>query len=60
MLAGDLNVVPTDFDIYDPAAWRWDAVMQPETREAFSRLVAQGWIDAARHLLDEVGGGLPF
>jgi exodeoxyribonuclease III len=50
VLAGDLNVVPTDFDIYNAWAWQWDAVMQPQTRDAFRRLLAQGWIDAARHL----------
>jgi exodeoxyribonuclease-3 len=46
VLAGDLNVVPTDADIYNPWAWRFDAVMQPETREAFTRLLSQGWRDA--------------
>ena len=50
VLAGDLNVVPTNFDIYNAWAWREDAVMQPETRAAFERLLAQGWIDAHRHL----------
>jgi exodeoxyribonuclease-3 len=46
----DLNVVPTDFYIYNPGWWRGDAVMQPEAREAFGRLLAQGWVDAARQL----------
>jgi exodeoxyribonuclease III len=50
VLAGDFNVVPTDFDIYNAAAWRNDAVMQPESREAFRRLLADGWIDATRAL----------
>lgn len=50
ILAGDLNVIPTDFDIYDPLAWAEDAVMQPESREAFYRLLQQGWVDAARRL----------
>ena len=50
MLAGDLNVVPTDFDIHNPGWWRGDAVMQPEAREAYSRLLSQGWTDAARQL----------
>jgi len=53
VLAGDLNVVPTDFDIYNAWAWQWDAVMQPQTRAAFQRLLAQGWIDATRHLHPE-------
>jgi len=50
LLAGDLNVVPTDFDIYNPWAWRFDAVMQPQTRAAFRRLLEQGWVDAHRQL----------
>jgi exodeoxyribonuclease III len=50
VLAGDLNVVPTNFDIYNAWAWRLDAVMQPQTREAYGRLLAQGWTDAHRHL----------
>jgi exodeoxyribonuclease-3 len=53
VLAGDLNVVPTDFDIYNAWLWRHDAVMQAETREAWQRLLAQGWIDSARYLYPE-------
>jgi exodeoxyribonuclease III len=48
VLAGDYNVVPTDFDIYDPTSWRKDALLQPETRAAYQRLLAQGWTDALR------------
>lgn len=50
VLAGDFNVVPTNFDIYNPWVWRFDAVMQPESRDAYRRLLAQGWIDSTRHL----------
>jgi len=50
VLAGDFNVVPTDFDIYDPKHWRRDALLQPESRAAFERLLAQGWMDALREL----------
>jgi len=50
VLAGDFNVVPTDIDIYNKWLWRFDAVMQPETREAHARLLAQGWVDATRRL----------
>jgi exodeoxyribonuclease-3 len=50
VLAGDLNVVPTNFDIYNAWLWRFDAVMQPETRDAYRRLLAQGWTDSHRHL----------
>jgi exodeoxyribonuclease-3 len=50
VLAGDFNVVPTDFDIYDPKSWRRDALLQPESRDAYARLLAQGWTDALREL----------
>ena len=50
VLAGDFNVVPTNADIYNAHAWRDDAVMQPETRDAWRRLLAEGWTDATRHL----------
>jgi exodeoxyribonuclease-3 len=48
VLAGDFNVVPSDFDIYDPRHWRKDALLQPESREAYARLLAQGWTDSLR------------
>ena len=48
VLAGDFNVVPTDEDIYNPASWRHDALLQPETRERYRKLLAQGWTDALR------------
>ena len=46
ILAGDYNVVPTDRDIYSPASWRWNALLQPEPRAAYARLLSQGWTDA--------------
>src|SRR5205085_2261799 len=49
VLAGDFNVVPTNDDIYNAGSWRFDAVLQPQTREAWKRVMAQGWIDATRH-----------
>lgn len=48
ILAGDYNVVPTDEDIYDPKSWRRDALLQPESRDAYARLLEQGWLDALR------------
>jgi exodeoxyribonuclease-3 len=53
VLAGDFNVVPTDFDIYDPKSWRKDALLQPESRAAYERLLAQGWVDSLRKLHPE-------
>jgi exodeoxyribonuclease-3 len=50
VMAGDYNVVPTDFDIYNPRSWLKDALLQPESRERYGRLLAQGWADSIRHL----------
>ncbi len=49
-LAGDYNVVPTDADIYPTRSWDDDALLQPESRAAFARLVKAGWTDALRKL----------
>jgi exodeoxyribonuclease III len=48
MLAGDFNVMPTERDVYKPERWLDDALFAPEVREAFFRLMAQGWTDALR------------
>jgi len=48
VLAGDYNVIPTDSDIYDTRSWKKDALLQPQSRAAYERLLAQGWVDALR------------
>lgn len=48
VLAGDYNVIANDDDTYSVRAMQDDALMQPESREGFRRLVAQGWTDALR------------
>jgi exodeoxyribonuclease-3 len=48
ILAGDYNVIPIDLDIYNPRSWMKDALLQPETRDCYNRLIAQGWTDAIR------------
>lgn len=50
VLAGDFNVVPSERDIYPTKSWANDALLQPESRAAFRRLLAQGWTDAVRVL----------
>ena len=50
VMAGDFNVIPTDFDIYNTRSWLKDALLQPQSRECFRRLLAQGWTDAIRKL----------
>ena len=48
VLCGDYNVVPTDADIYNPSGWRKDALLQPESRERYAKMLEQGWLDALR------------
>ncbi len=50
ILVGDYNVMPTDLDVYAPARWVDDALFRPEVRDAYRRLVDQGWTDAIRSL----------
>ncbi len=50
VLMGDFNVIPTERDAYKPERWVDDALFRPETRAAFERLMAQGWLDSLRHL----------
>ena len=48
VLAGDFNVVPTPADIYPTRSYDDDALVQPQSRAAFRRLLDQGWTDAIR------------
>jgi exodeoxyribonuclease III len=50
ILAGDYNVIPTGRDVYKPERWTDDALFRVEVREAFARLVQQGWVDSLRTL----------
>jgi len=48
VLAGDYNVVPTDRDIYPTKSYADNALLQPQSRAAFQRILDQGWVDAIR------------
>jgi exodeoxyribonuclease III len=48
VLTGDFNVVPTDADIYPTKSYAKNALLQPEARALFRRILDQGWIDAIR------------
>jgi len=47
-LIGDYNIVPEPRDIYASKSYDDNALVQPESREVFARLLAQGWTDALR------------
>ncbi len=50
ILCGDYNVIPTALDAYKAERWVDDALFRPETRDAFDKLMQQGWTDAIRKL----------
>lgn len=50
VLAGDYNVVPTPHDMYVSSSWDDNALIQPEARAGYRKLLEQGWTDAVRHL----------
>ncbi len=49
VLAGDYNVVPTEADVWPGHHEQANALLHPEARAAYQRLLAQGWTDALRH-----------
>jgi exodeoxyribonuclease-3 len=48
VLAGDYNIVPEPRDIYPSRSYDNNALVQPEPRAQFRRLLEQGWLDAIR------------
>lgn len=48
LLCGDYNVMPTELDVYKPERWVDDALFRQEVRDAFKKLIEQGWTDALR------------
>ncbi|MEQ8410370.1 MAG: exodeoxyribonuclease III [Erythrobacter sp.] len=50
VVLGDFNVIPEDDDVWSVKAMANDALMQPESRAAYARLLGDGWTDALRTL----------
>ena len=48
VLAGDYKIVPEPRDIYETRSYDTNALVQPESRAQFKRLLTQGWTDAIR------------
>ena len=53
VLAGDYNVIPEDRDTFSRRAMADDALFQPESQQAFRRIVNLGYTDALRALHPE-------
>jgi exodeoxyribonuclease-3 len=45
VVVGDFNVIPEDRDVWSPRAMANDALMQPESRAAYARILNDGWTD---------------
>jgi exodeoxyribonuclease III len=52
VLAGDYNVIPEPVDARFPENWLRDALFQPQTRQAFRRLLNLGFTEAVRAVTD--------
>ena len=52
VLAGDYNVIPEAIDAKHPENWLGDALFQPQTRQAFRRLINLGFTEAVRAVTD--------
>jgi len=46
VVLGDFNVIPQDKDTWSVKAMELDALTQPESRDAYFRLLHDGWTDA--------------
>ena len=55
VLGGDFNVAPWDEDVYDPEAWRDDALCRIESRRWFRATLYLGYTDAFRAFHPEAG-----
>jgi exodeoxyribonuclease-3 len=53
VLAGDYNIVPEGRDIYPTTSYKDNALVQPESRALFQRMLDQGWTDAIRRVFPE-------
>jgi exodeoxyribonuclease-3 len=46
VVVGDFNVIPEDKDTFSVRAMANDALMQPASRDAYARILHDGWTDA--------------
>jgi exodeoxyribonuclease-3 len=56
VIAGDLNVCPTDLDVWDPAKVHGATHITPDERSRLQAVCDTGYIDAFRHLHPDESG----
>jgi exodeoxyribonuclease-3 len=50
VVGGDMNIAPSDLDVYDPPAFSGSTHVTPAERERLARILAAGLVDAYRQL----------
>ncbi len=55
ILGGDYNVIPEEGDVYSPAAFKDDALFQPQSRAALRKIINLGLTEAFRASTSETG-----
>ncbi len=55
VVLGDFNVIPEDKDVFAVKAMENDALMQPESRDAYAKMLSDGWTDALNALNPQGG-----
>jgi exodeoxyribonuclease-3 len=56
VIGGDMNVCPTDLDVWDPAQIHGSTHITDDERSRLQAVVAAGFVDAFRHLHPDVPG----
>ena len=59
LMAGDYNIIPQEEDAKKPDAWKEDALMRPESRAAYRRILNLGFTEAFR-AREQAGGHYSF
>ncbi len=55
LIAGDWNIAPQDEDAFDPKGWKTDALLRPQSREFYYKILYLGLTDALKTANPEVG-----
>lgn len=56
LICGDINIAPSDIDVYDPTRWEGQVLVSPEEREVWQSFEHKGLVDVFRYLYPEDPG----
>ncbi len=55
LIAGDWNIAPNDRDAFDPKGWQDDALLRPQSREIYHKILHLGLTDALKTANPDIG-----